>query len=118
MRKPVLTVIISFCAVSAATAQIGKSYILPALKDPVILKKEKQTAPKPNTILLNAQKAHRINGSLIGQTPSGNLYSIQPDNMPVVVPDFKQLPYMPGAQKVPKTKDVEPMPNPFDQRQY
>ncbi len=118
MQKPVLTVVIGLCAVSAATAQISKPYILPALKDPVILKKEKQTAPKPNTILLNAQKAHRLNGSLIGQTPYGNLYSMQPDNMPVIVPDFKQLPYMPGAQKAPTNKDVEPMPNPLDQRRY
>ena len=113
MQKPVLTVVIGLCAVSAATAQFGKSYVLPALKDPVILKKEQRTDPIPKTILLSSLQANRINGSRIGQTPYGNLYSMQPDNMPVVVPDFKQLPFMPGAQKAPKTKDVEPMPNPL-----
>lgn len=124
MQKSIFTLFIAILAFKGVSAQgqtpktYNQPFVLPSLKNPVILKQEKKTAPGTTRARKNYPGTLALQGTLISPSAKGNLYYMSPDQMPVIVPGNEQIPYMPGGQKDRSGKQAEPMPNPYKPPAY
>jgi hypothetical protein len=70
----------------------------------------------PNTVYLNRArtfKDYNPGAVFLQQTTRGKLYSVAPDNMPVLVPDMNTVEAMPGSSRTFKVPPQSKMPNPL-----